>query len=162
MINSFEVVKGEVDNAVSIMREVATWCLEANLNMWKLEDLTREKLIKNINEENFCIGRLNHEAAASMILQWYDPYFWPHLKENESGFIHKLCVRRKFSGMNIASKMIDYAKDECRKKGISYLRLDTSGDNPKLCGIYEKLGFVKVDNRKLNSRNYALYELKLD
>jgi ribosomal protein S18 acetylase RimI-like enzyme len=162
MINKFEVLSGEIDDAILIMNEVAKWCIESDLNMWKLEVLTREKLIKNITEENFCIGKINGEAAASMILQWYDPYFWPNLKENESGFIHKLCVRRKFAGMNLSKKMIDYAMNECRKKGISYLRLDTDGDNSKLCELYEGLGFIKVDTRKLRLKNYALYELKLD
>jgi ribosomal protein S18 acetylase RimI-like enzyme len=162
MINKYEVLTGEVDNAIFIMREVAKWCIELDLNMWKLEELTREKLIKGIKEENFCVSRINDEAAASMILQWYDPYFWPHLKENESGFVHKLCVRRKFAGMNLSKKMIDYAMNECRKKGISYLRLDTDAENPKLCGIYEGLGFIQVDKKKLGSRNYALYELKQD
>jgi GNAT superfamily N-acetyltransferase len=162
MINSFEVLTGEVDNAISIMREVAKWCIESDLNLWKLDELTREKLIKNIKDEYFCIGRINSESAATMILQWYDPYFWPHIKDNESGFVHKLCVRRKFAGMNLSKEMINYAINECRRKGINYLRLDTDGDNPKLCEIYEKLGFIQVDHRKLRTKNYALYELKLD
>jgi ribosomal protein S18 acetylase RimI-like enzyme len=162
MINNFEVFTGEVDNAILIMREVAEWCIESELKMWKLEELTREKLMENIIDENFCVGRINEEAAVSMILQWYDPYFWPHLNENESGFVHKLCVRRKFARMNLSQKMIEYAINECRKRGISYIRLDTDGDNAKLCEIYEKLGFVQVNKIKLKFRNYALYELRLD
>jgi ribosomal protein S18 acetylase RimI-like enzyme len=161
MMNNFEVLIGEVDNAIVIMREVAKWCIEADLNMWRLEELTREKLMENIKEENFCIGRIKDEYAASMILQWYDPYFWPNIKQNESGFVHKLCVRRKFAGMNLSKKMIEYAINECRKKGIGYLRLDTNGDNSKLCEIYEELGFIQVEKIKLRFRNYALYELRV-
>lgn len=162
MVKDFEVFTGAVDDAVFVMREVAQWCIDKNLNMWKLEDLTKEKLIANLTDDNFCIGNVNGEAAAAMILQWYDQKFWPDIKQNQSGFVHKLCVRREFAGMNLSREMIDYAANECRKRSIEYLRLDTDGSNRRLCSLYENLGFVKAGRKLMNTIDYALYELRLE
>jgi len=68
-----------------------------------------------------------------MILQWHDPLFWPTVKEYESGFIHKLCVRREFAGKGLSAKMVEHAVRECSRRGIGYLRLDTDVTKPKLC-----------------------------
>lgn len=93
----FEVISGNVDSAIEIMRETAKWLLETGKPMWKLEDLTKDKLLRNLKPSNFIIGKVDNDYAASMILQWHDSLFWPEIKEDESGFIHKLCVRRKYA-----------------------------------------------------------------
>ncbi len=50
---SFIVSTGEVDNVISIMKEVASWGRSVGLNVWKDEHLTREKLMVNVMEEDF-------------------------------------------------------------------------------------------------------------
>ena len=161
-MDEFEVRFGETDLAIEIMREVAQWCMDVGWPIWNLDELTREKLLRYPPaEDDFRVAWLRGKPAASMILQWHDPDFWPDLKENESGFIHKLCVRRDFAGRNLSKKMVVHAASECKKRGIGYLRLDTDWGSPKLCGLYESLGFVKVGRRFLGGQDYALYELKL-
>jgi ribosomal protein S18 acetylase RimI-like enzyme len=97
-----------------------------------------------------------------MILQWYDPVFWPQANEFEAGYIHKLCVREKYTGRKISRLMVDFAVDECRERGIHYLRLDTGWGNKRLCELYESLGFVKVDKYMLGDRAFALFEMRID
>ena len=58
--------------------------------------------------------------------------------------------------------MVEYAKEECGKKGIRYLRLDTGRNRPKLCNHYEKLGFIKVGEKTVHAKDYALYEMLMD
>lgn len=162
MLENFSVSMGEVDNAVGIMREVAGWCEETGKNMWKLDSLTKDKLMEGLTEDNFYVGRLGDSLASSMILQWYDPVFWPEVRQDESGFIHKLCVRREFSGKGISRAMVQFAVDECKRKGIRWLRLDTGWNKPKLHALYESMGFVKVGRKTTVERDYALYEMKID
>jgi GNAT superfamily N-acetyltransferase len=161
MVKDFEVSKGDIDNAISMMKEVAQWCEDTEKNMWKINDLSKDILIKGLTAENFCIGKVKNENVATMILQWHDTLFWPQIKENESGFIHKLCVRRMYSGKGLAQEMIAYAIQECQRKQIGYLRLDTGWDRPKLCQLYESLGFVKVAKKTIGTLDYALYEMKI-
>jgi ribosomal protein S18 acetylase RimI-like enzyme len=162
MIDNFNVIVGDVDISIEILREVAQWCEENRMNMWKVSDLTKERLLVGVKKENFCVGKIEEENACSMILQWYDPLFWPEAKENEAGYIHKLCVRRKFSGMGLAVKMVEFATSQCKKRGIRYLRLDTGWSREPLCKLYESLKFIRVGKRILGESEFALYEKEID
>ena len=162
MIDNFNVVVGEVDNSIDVLREVAQWCVDNKMNMWKVNDLTKERLLVGVNEENFCVGKFGEDNACSMILQWYDPLFWPEAEENQAGYIHKLCVRRKYSGMGLSGKMVEFAMAECKNRGIRYLRLDTGWSREPLCKLYESLGFRRVGKRILGKSEFALYELDID
>lgn len=159
--SDFEIRKGDVDSAIHIMKEVAQWCEDTGKNMWKAEELSPEILRIGIEADNFYVGRVGDDNASAMILQWHDPLFWPEIEYGESGFIHKLCVRRIHSGKGLSGKMIDYAMEECRKNGARYLRLDTGWSRKKLRQLYESLGFVKVGKKTVRGKDYALYEMKL-
>lgn len=161
MISDFRVVRGQVENSISLMKEVASWGLSVGLNLWKDEYLTREKLMENVREENFCVGEILETNACCMILQWSDTFFWPKSKENEAGYIHKLCVRRDFSGMGLPQKMVEFAVEECKKRDVHCLRLDTGWTNKKLCNLYKSLGFKIVDKFLLDDGGaFALFEIK--
>jgi ribosomal protein S18 acetylase RimI-like enzyme len=162
VISDFNVVVGDVDTSIDVLREVAQWCEDNKMGMWKVNKLTKERLLCGVTEENFCIGRIGEDNACSMILQWNDPLFWPDAKENEAGYIHKLCVRRKYSGMGLSGNMVEYAVSECKRRDIRYLRLDTGWNRAPLCRLYESLGFRKVGKRILGEREYALYEMEID
>lgn len=161
-MNNFNVVVGEVDNSIDILREVVQWCADNKMNMWNINDLTKERLLNGVSEENFCVGKIGDDNASSMILQWYDPLFWPEAEENEAGYIHKLCVRRKYSGMGLSAKMIEFAVTECKKRRIKYLRLDTGWSRVPLCKLYESLGFKRIGKRILGENEFALYEMEID
>lgn len=162
MVNGFNVVVGDVDASIDVLREVAQWCEDNNMGMWKLSDLTKESLLCGVTEENFCIGKIEGDNACSMILQWNDSLFWPEAKENEAGYIHKLCVRRVYSGIGLSGKMVNFAIAECKKRDIRYLRLDTGWSREPLCKLYESLGFRRVGMRILGDSKFALYEMEID
>ncbi|MGF7060648.1 GNAT family N-acetyltransferase [Brassicibacter mesophilus] len=162
MINDFNIVVGDVDTSIDVLREVAQWCEDNNIGMWKVSDLAKESLLRGATEENFCVGKIGEDNACSMILQWNDPLFWPEAKENEAGYIHKLCVTRKYSGMSLSGEMVKFAVAECKKRDIRYLRLDTGWSRKPLCKLYESLGFRRVGMRMLGDSNFALYEMEID
>jgi hypothetical protein len=91
---SFE--KGQIDDAISIMREAAQWLIDKGEPLWNIDELTADKLQKTEDEREFIVCYVDREKASSMILQWHDPYFWPNVKKDESGFIHKLSIARKY------------------------------------------------------------------
>jgi len=162
MIKDFKVVKGDVDTAINLMKEVASWGRSVGLNVWKDEHLTREKLMLNVTEDDFCIGKVSGTNACCMILQWSDAFFWSNSKENEAGYIHKLCVRREYAGMGLPGKMVEFAIEECKKRNIKYLRLDTGWTKKKLCNLYKSLGFEIVDKFLLDSVGaFALFEMEI-
>ncbi|MGA2615044.1 MAG: GNAT family N-acetyltransferase [Spirochaetia bacterium] len=157
-----EIRAGEVDLAIEVMQEVAQWCIESGNPMWSLGELTRGKLLRHPRaEDSFIVARSGGTPAASMILQWHDLLFWPMVKEYESGFIHKLCVRREFAGKGLSTALVGHAVRECSRQGVEYLRLDTDITKPKLHDLYERMGFVRAGRKLVDGRDYALYELRL-
>ncbi len=59
--------------------------------------------------------------------------------------------------------MVAWAKEQAKAAGLSYLRLDTDFNRPKLRSFYERLGFTCVGEKHLTRLGYplhvALYEL---
>jgi len=156
---------GDVDAALSIMREAALWQLAQGTPLWQLENLTREK-ITNPAEE-FVVAWADGESAACCLLSFEDKLFWPEVPAGTSGFVHKLAVRRAFAGTGVTTQLMAHAEELCRARGVSVLRLDTDLSRPKLCALYERAGFRRVGVRTLHSQamgvtlDCAMYEKEL-
>ena len=155
-----KITHGNVAIAVDIMKEAATWLMETGRPMWRLEDLTEDEILTGITADDIYIGWINEESVATMILQWSDPLFWPQAND-DSGFIHKLSVRRKFAGGGVARQMVEWGKHEAHRRGKGYLRLDSAADRSTLCALYEEMGFRRIDRRMVGPFDIAFYELKL-
>lgn len=71
-------------------------------------------------------------------------------------------MRREYAGLGLPGKMVKFAIEECKKRNIKYLRLDTGWTNKKLCNLYKSLGFEIVDKFLLdNGGAFALFEMKI-
>lgn len=150
-----------LDPAILIMKEVAAWGRKRGFTLWPDEWLTPEQLItSDAQPENFCIGSVNGTITCAFILQWADPDYWPQAPRYEAAYLHKLCVRRNFAGTGMTKIVVNAVKQECLKRGIRYIRLDTALDEKVVRKIYLNAGFKIVDIiDHPNGRSTALYEL---
>lgn len=72
-----EIHFGEIDTAISVMREVAAWGRERGYRVWLDEWLIKEELITlDVKPENFYIGTIDREIACAFILRWADTSYW--------------------------------------------------------------------------------------
>ena len=154
---------GEMETAISIMKEVAAWGRGKGYRVWPDEWLTPEELITpDAGPESFCIGSIDGEEACAFILQWADSEYWPNAPEYEAAYLHKFCVRRCFAGMGMTSLVVDAVRAECRKRGVRRIRLDTGLDEKAVRRIYLNAGFKIVDIIDYpNGGSMALYELEV-
>lgn len=153
---------GDVDEAIDIMREAANWLIDTGQPLWELEDLTKEKLLKDNKNNDFHVLKIDDVGAAAMILKWEDKLFWPNVKQGESGFIHKLSIRRKYSGIGISKNMIEHAIEECKRRNIALLKLDCAADREKLCNFYENFGFKQINRGMIGTFDVAFYEFRIN
>lgn len=162
-MSNLELEFGNVDDAISIMKNVAAWGRKQGFKVWLDEWLTREELLTEESQpENFCIGKIDGRNACALILQWVDSGYWPSANMYEAAYIHKLCVCREFAHMGMTKLLIEAIKEECRSVGAKYIRLDTGLDEKVVRKIYLKAGFKIVDIiDRDNGRSTALYELEL-
>lgn len=159
--DALEIYSDQVDEAISVMREVAEWGRNKGFRVWLDEWLTKEELITpDAQPENFYIGKLGQKTACAFILQWKDSEYWADAEQNEAVYLHKLCVRREFAGRDMTKAVVEAIKKLCKEKGIKYIRLDTALDERTVRKIYLRSGFRIVDIIDYpNGRSMALYEL---
>lgn len=137
------------DTFLAILREVGQWLVDTNQTLWPINTLTIDNLIDSYTEGNCYVLYADDVPAATVILQWKDPLFWPDVSDNTSGFIHKLAIRRAFAGQNLFSPIIDFCRQGCLKRDIHQLLLETDATRPKLMQFYERHGFTPTYQRDI-------------
>ena len=145
------------------MREVAEWGRAQGFRIWLDEWLTPEELITNeAKPENFCIGKVEGKTVCAFILQASDSDYWKDSSVVPAVYLHKLCVKREYAHRNMTKAVVEAIKEECRKNGVKYIRLDTGLDEKTVRKIYLNVGFKIVDIIDFdNGRSMALYELEV-
>ena len=140
----FHFTHGDVADSLSIMREACQWLHDIGQPMWHAEELTRRRLRNPADEFVVMRDTATGNSIATMLLSYHDPFFWPDVLPNASGFVHKLAVRRAYAGQGHGERLLAYAADTCQANGVHALRLDTDPHRPGLCALYERAGFVCV------------------
>lgn len=158
-----DVFYNEVEEAIAVMREVAQWGREQGFRVWLDEWLTPDELItEEAKTENFCIGKIDGNTACAFILQRSDSDYWKDSSDAQAVYLHKLCVKREYAHRNMTKAVAEAIKEECRKNGIKYVRLDTGLDEKVVRKIYLNAGFKIVDIIDYdNGRSIALYEMEV-
>ncbi len=145
------------DDGAGVIKAAALELQRRGTPLWIGVDLSSASLCQ---QENECIitGFVGETAVAAMVLSDWDPDLWPELKKGESTFVHKLAVLPAYQGKGIALEMLEYAAAISQARGISHTRLDCAADRPKLCGVYESAGYVKVAERVVGAHPIAFFE----
>jgi GNAT superfamily N-acetyltransferase len=127
--------------------------------MWNNNENNIENIVAEIGL--YFIAFVNGEAGGIIKFQTEDDVFWPELKENNSAFIHRFAVRRKYSGGELSTEIINWAKRNAKLLGKTYLRLDCDAARPKLRKYYERKGFNFHSEKVAGPFLVAKYELNL-
>lgn len=157
------ILHNQIDEAITIMREVAAWGRAQGFCIWPEEWLTKEELLtEEAAPEHFYIGQVDGVNACAFILQDSDSEYWPNAVPGEAVYLHKLCVRREFSHRGMTKLVLEAIKEECLSRGIRYIRLDTGLDEKAVRKIYLNAGCKIVDIIDYeNGRSLALYEMEI-
>ena len=162
-MEKIELCYNKVDEAISIMKEVAEWGRNQGFRVWLDEWLTPEELItEEAKPENFYIGKVDGKTACAFILQNSDTAYWGDRPLNEAVYLHKLCVKREFAHREMTKAVVETIKSKCRNNGVKYIRLDTGLDEKVVRKIYLRAGFKIVDIIDYNNgKSMTLYELEV-
>jgi GNAT superfamily N-acetyltransferase len=102
------------------------------------------------------------ESAGTVRLQPTDPEFWPDVDDTQCLFLHRLAVRRRFSGGLVSHALLSFALDLTRRHGRRTLCLDCEASRPRLRAVYERFGFVHVDDRQVGPYLVARYTMPVN
>ncbi len=146
----------------TVLIESAEWLNSIKQSMWKVEDLTPEILLKSYDMEDMKLCYANGNLIGVYILQWYDALFWPELRKEDTGIIHKLAVSRKYQKQGYGIKLLKSAENICKNRGINTLRLNCGTARYGLRNFYESAGFQILDRVFIDNRDQIRYIKTLD
>ena len=147
-----------------MLEEAAKWVDALGEIMWEEGELAPGRVDDEIAAGLFFIAEMNSDPAGIVKFQLEDRLFWPDLSQenqDDSAFIHRLVVRRRYKGLGISSALMQWAVSRASAQGKRYLRLDCDASRPKLRRLYEGFGFEFHSFRQVGAYYVARYEYPL-
>lgn len=158
------VRQAKAPDAASIhgmLEEAAGWVDAMGVVMWDEGELDPGRVDSDVAAGQFFIADVDGEAAGAVRFQLEDQLFWPDLRRDDSAFIHRLVVRRRFRGQGVSTALMRWALSHARELDKRWLRLDCDANRPKLRSMYEGFGFRFHSFRQVGLYYVARYEYRL-
>lgn len=144
-----------------MLLEAARWVDALGVVMWEQGELARGRVEADVAAGQFLIAEVDGAPAGAVRFQLDDLLFWPDIRRDESAFVHRLVVRRRFKGQGVSTALLQAAVDSAKAAGRRYLRLDCDANRPKLMAFYEAFGFRLHSFRQVSSYYVARYEVSV-
>ena len=141
-----------------ILREAARWLEQAGMPMWQDGELLSSRIAADVDAGLFFVAECDGEMAGTVKFQLEDLLFCPDVPQEQSAFIHRLAVRRKFAGGHVSSALLQWAVLRARSLRRSFLRLDCEASRPRLRAVYERFGFMHRSDKQIEPYFVSRYE----
>ena len=130
-----------------------------------IHDAIRQGELYTAVEDNAIIGAmvLNHDRAEE-----YDKVLWKiNADKDQIAFIHALGVSARYQSRGYGKKMVAYAIDISKRKGLKAIRLDVLASNAPAQKLYVSMGFLYRDTLRLfyedtGLTDFYVYELPFE
>lgn len=132
----------DTDAVSAVLVDAAEWMAAHKRALWSAASLGPDFVAPYLANRELLAARWNGEIVGVALLLWRDLEFWPDHDDDRSGYIHKLAVRRRVAGQGVSNALVEGAARAAKANGRDLLRLDC---DLELCPLYERLGFIKLD-----------------
>ncbi|MEH1927199.1 GNAT family N-acetyltransferase [Nostoc sp.] len=144
-----------------ILLEAALWLQQRGVPLWRDSEISPESISEDVGNGLFFIAEWAGEPAGTIKFQLEDLLFWPEICQEESAFVHRLAVRRRYSGGKVSSALLTWAVEHTQTLGRHYLRLDCEASRSRLRTIYESFGFRHHSDRQVSACFVSRYEYEI-
>ena len=134
--------------ALALLLEAAAWAAAHGIDVWRPADLREDDFAAAARARELILGHADDKPAATMLLQFSDSVYWPEAAPGSALYIHKVAIRRAYAGQGWLARLLAFASDDARERGVPRLRLDTIL-HPKLQSMYERHGFSVLPEKPL-------------
>jgi GNAT superfamily N-acetyltransferase len=151
----------DLEGVLETLTEAARWEQASGLpNPWPIP-FPSERIAPSLERgELFVVEDSARRTVGTVTLQWEDLPFWGP-RPPDAGYVHRLAVRRAFTGRGIGGAVLDWAAESTRGRGRPYLRLDCLRSATRLHRFYESFGFRRVGDVTVGGLECALFERTL-
>ncbi|MEH1792192.1 MULTISPECIES: GNAT family N-acetyltransferase [unclassified Nostoc] len=144
-----------------VLLEAALWLQQRGEPLWCNSEVSPENISEDIAKGLFFIAECGGEPAGTIKFQLEDLLFWPDISQEESAFVHRFAIRRRYSGGKVSSALLTWAVERAQKLGKRYLRLDCDASRPRLRAVYEGFGFRYHSDRQVGAYFVSRYEYEI-
>jgi GNAT superfamily N-acetyltransferase len=148
----------DTEMVADVLREAARWLDQRGMSLWRDDELLPSRIASDVSTGLLFLAECDGEAAGTIKFQLEDLLHWPDVSQEQSAFIHRLAVRRRFAGGSVSSALLQWAVERARSLGRRYLRLDCEASRPRLRAVYERFGFAHHSDRQAGPYFIARYE----
>jgi GNAT superfamily N-acetyltransferase len=148
----------DIDLVAEILREAARWLEEQGMPMWRQDELLPSHIVADVDSGQFFLAECDGVPAGTIRFQLADNLFWPDVPQDDSAFIHRLAVRRRFAGGEVSSALLLWAIAHTHTLGLRYVRLDCEASRARLRAVCERIGFRFHSNKQVGPYFVARYE----
>jgi len=149
--------EAEIPIIEEILSDTVVWLGEMEQQLWGADEVLWEALSKKYQINDFYIAYNSGIPLGCMVIVDYDPFLWPDIRKGESLFAHKVAVKKIARKTGVSDALMDYFKEQGRIRQVQTIRLDTHALRPKLRAFYEGHGFILVEERTFNVRDYQFF-----
>ncbi|MBH8554830.1 GNAT family N-acetyltransferase [Nostocaceae cyanobacterium CENA357] len=144
-----------------VLLEAASWLQQRSIPLWHDSEVSPASISEDVAKGLFFIAEWAGEPAGTIKFQLEDLLFWPDISQEESAFVHRLAIRRRYSGGKVSSALINWAIEHAQTLGRCYLRLDCQASRLCLRAVYESFGFRHHSDRQVGAFFASRYEYKI-
>ncbi|KYC36768.1 GNAT family acetyltransferase [Scytonema hofmannii PCC 7110] len=144
-----------------ILLEAISWLDAQGMSLWRHDEVMPDTIQSDVDAGLFYLAWDASQAVGTLKYQLEDELFWSDVPRGESAFIHKLAVRRGYSGGVVSYRLLEWAVEKSKSQGLKYLRLDCDASRPQLCTIYENFGFQKHSTKQVGLFYVMRFEYSL-
>ncbi|WIX85288.1 GNAT family N-acetyltransferase [Amycolatopsis sp. DG1A-15b] len=138
---------GDTDTLLGFFDEAIEWLVaRGSSGQWGTEPWSRvPKRVEGVKgmaaDPGLRIAVVDGEAAGALIVSEEHDRHVPAVDEREL-YIRLLITSRRFTGRRVGGRLVEYALDEARRRGIDLVRVDCwAGGDGELQRYYESQGF---------------------
>ncbi len=137
----------DLDQILNIIKETIEDLTEQGNFQWSETYPTENHMKEDIKKASLYIFEKNNEVAGFICLNKHEDIAYkplPWRKKGEAIVIHRFAVKRCYQRQKIGTKLIEFAENFARNKGIYYLKVDTNSKNIRMNALFKKMGFVFI------------------
>jgi GNAT superfamily N-acetyltransferase len=134
-----------LDELIDILIERCCWLKENAKDMWNVEELNTESIIKKYVCPKCYLGFEDGEKIGGFLLIEKDKRYWPDRIEDKAYYIHKFVVKPEYSKKRYSHKMLEWIKELGIKNDKKYIRLDYEKHRSYLRNMYLDHGFQDIE-----------------
>ncbi len=152
----------QLDQAANIIRETAQWLKTKGIKQWS-ENFPLSRLQAEVSDgELFVILDNSQKIIGTISLSHAKSEIWPDDKQTAI-HLNRLAISREYSGRNLGSKIISWAKEYAQQKGATVLRLCCDKTNPFLPNFYQSCGFDCIGESFYSpwQMTFLLFEMRI-